>query len=209
MRRFQWAIPVTMVLASMFSTVGCQSTGGTTAETPAAPEMSMDEMMAMMQELGTPGDGHQRLEPMIGTFKATTTFWMEADAEPSVSEGTSTNEWMLDGRYVRSSFDGQMMGMPFQGMSVMGYNNGTGQYEGVWVDSMSTLIMPVSRGTVDDSGKVFTFHREADNMFPGMTVKMREVLTLIDNDRHTFEMFEEDAQGQERQSLEIVYQRVK
>ena len=75
--------------------VGCKTAP------PPAPTMSMEEMSAMMVELGTPGDGHARLESVIGTFDAKTKMWMEPGAPPMESEGVAVNEWVLGKRFVR------------------------------------------------------------------------------------------------------------
>ncbi len=194
-----WAV----ALLSAGCLLGCQ----TTQEPAAAPEMSMEEMQAMMMELAAPSSGHDRLKSMAGSFAAKTKMWMVPGAPVQESEGTMTSEWILGGRFLQSKFEGTMMGMGFEGVSLLGYNNGTGNYEGVWVDSAGTVMMPRSIGTADVSGKVITFSREVDNMVPGQTETMREVMTVIDHDNHKFEMFRIGPDGSEFKTLEIQYTR--
>ena len=193
-------------------TAACQSAKSDEAapeptEQDAAMEMSQEEMFAMMTELGTPSEGHRRLDPMVGEFDATVRMWMAPGAPPDESTGRCKNEWVLGGRYLHTAYQGSMMGQEFAGFALTGYNNSTSQYEGIWVDSTSTYIMSPSRGSVDESGKVFEFHRTVDNMFPGQTSTMREVTTIVDENRHTMEMFEVHADGTETRTLEIVYTR--
>ena len=52
----------------------------------------------------------------------------------------------LDGRVLVENYSGSMMGMPFTGHSMMGYDNVTGTYWSTWTDSMSTGMM-MSEGT--------------------------------------------------------------
>ena len=54
----------------------------------------------------------------------------------------------LDGRVMVEQFEGTMMGAPFKGHGMSGYDNVTGKYWSTWNDSMSTGLM-VSTGTCD------------------------------------------------------------
>ncbi len=58
---------------------------------------------------------------------------------------------MLDGRVMSEDFKGSMMGMPFTGHGMHGYDNVTGKHWSTWNDSMSTGLM-VSEGTCDAKG---------------------------------------------------------
>jgi hypothetical protein len=65
----------------------------------------------------------------------------------------------------------------------------------------------MSEGDYDAATKNFTFHAEVTYM-PGMTVKVREVVKLVDNDHHTFEWFEDRGAG-EVKTMQIDYTRKK
>ncbi len=175
----------------------------------AAPQLSPEEMMAMMQKLAAPSDGHRLLAPLAGTFRTRGEFWMQPGAPPTVAEGRSVNEWIMDGRFLQQRYESLFMEAPFIGMGLTGFNNETGQYEGTWIDNMSTFIMPMSTGTADPSGQVITFRRRYSQ--PGMNVILtsREVITIHDDDHHTFEWFDSPPDGKELQSLRIEYTREK
>ena len=68
------------------------------ATTEPAQELSPEEAMARATELGTPGEGHARLQPLVGTFASTMTMWLEPGSAPVVSKGTSVKHWVLGGR---------------------------------------------------------------------------------------------------------------
>ena len=59
--------------------------------------MSEEAMMAQWQAAMTPSAGHARLMPMVGTWRATTTFTMSPDAPPQVHGGTSVHRLVLGG----------------------------------------------------------------------------------------------------------------
>ena len=69
---------------------------------------------------------------------------------------------------------------------------------------MGTGIMNLE-GTYDSASKTFTYRAEYEPM-PGMKMKIREVIKIVDNDHHTFEWYE-DRGGTEVKTMEIAYTR--
>jgi len=88
------------------------------------PVDSAAAMKAMM-EYGTPGEMHKMLASWNGTWSGETTVWESEGAAPMQSTGTAVNSMIFDGRYQTSTHKGNMMGMPFEGRSTMGYDSGT------------------------------------------------------------------------------------
>ena len=86
------------------------------------PVDSATAMKAMM-EAGTPGEPHKMLAKSNGTWSADVTHWMGDGAAPQKATGTSVNTMIYGGRYQQSKFSGKMMGMPFEGTAIMGYDN--------------------------------------------------------------------------------------
>lgn len=103
-------------------------------------EMSPEDMMAGMAKLATPNEHHAELMETVGNWNAKTSFVMAPDAPPTESPATMTVKPLLDGRHVMSHFKMELMGQPFEGYSIMGYDNAHDQYNSVWIDSMSTKI---------------------------------------------------------------------
>ena len=72
---------------------------------------------------------------------------------PAMEEtGTATRTMALGGRVLVEDVKSTMMGMPFTGHGMMGYDNVTGKYWSTWMDSMSTGMM-MSEGTCDAKGR--------------------------------------------------------
>jgi hypothetical protein len=80
------------------------------------------------------------------------------------------------------------------------------EFVGAWADNMGTGIM-MSEGEYDPATKTFIYSTEIEAI-PGMKQKVREVIKLVDKDRHTFEWYENRG-GQEVKTMEIAYTRAK
>ncbi len=175
----------------------------TTKQTAASEK---DKMMELYMKYATPGQAHKILEPMAGSWDAKTTTWETPDAPPQVSTGTSENTWILGGRYLQQNFQGDFMGMKFEGVGLTGYDNFKKKYVGTWIDNMSTMIMTLT-GSIDASGKVFTMNSIVDDIMTGKPSTFRSVVKIVDNNKHIAEMYMPDPKGKEFKTMEIVYTR--
>ena len=163
-------------------------------------------MMKAWQEAMTPGPMHEMLATRVGTWKAEVTMWMDPSQPPETSEATTVTEAMLGGRYFKSTHTGSMMGMPFEGYEISGYDNVKKEFFNVWMDNMGTGIM-VSTGTYDEATKTLTFTGQMTEPM-GTEMNVREVITAPDKDHSLFEMYV-DMGGNEMKTMEIKYTRVK
>ena len=164
--------------------------------------------MKAWMAVATPGEAHKKLEPMVGSFTVTTKMWMDPTKPPEESTGTTESKWVLGGRFVEEHVDGTAMGQPFNGIGFTGYDNYKKKYVGSWADSMGTMIM-TSTGTADASGKKFTFWSTMDDVVMKKPIKVKGVLTVVDDDHHTYEMWAPAPDGKMFKSLEIQYTRKK
>lgn len=147
----------------------------------------MDESMKAWMEASAPGKHHKYLEQMVGEWDAEVIMMMPG-GHAEKSAGVMVNEMEFEGRFLRSTYKGSMMGMKFRGLSLWGYNNIDQRYEAIWIDSMSTGLY-TNRGSVDEAGKVFTMSGELTDPASRKTYKQREVLTIVSPDKHTMEFF--------------------
>lgn len=97
--------------------------------------------MKAFMEFMTPGMQHQAMAEGAGKWKTSIKWWMDPKAEPNVTEGEVTAEMILGGRYLIEKHKSMMMGMPFEGMSLIGYDNTLGRFFNTWIDNMGTGIM--------------------------------------------------------------------
>jgi hypothetical protein len=177
------------------------------AEQAAAPA---DEkaMMEKWLQVATPSAGHKALEPVVGTWDAKITMWMAPGAPPQESTGTSENKWVLGGRFVQQSYDGNFMGQPFSGVGYTGYDNFKKKYVGTWMDTMGTMIM-VSQGSADATGKTLSMTSTIDDVMTGKPTNVKSEIKIVDADHHVMEMWGPDPTGKQFKTMEIHYTRKK
>lgn len=172
--------------------------------------LSQEEMMKRWQESMTPGDPHKKLEEMAGTWDAETKTWMSGpNAEPAVSTGTMEMKMVLGGRYLMQDFTGSVMDRPFNGIGYIGYDNFKKRYVGSWIDDMSTCLSTME-GTMGKAGKTLTMWGKMDDPMTGEKNKpVKYVVTLIDHDKHVFEVFDVKSYGEKKPMMQITYTRKK
>jgi hypothetical protein len=180
-----------------------------TSKPKAAPrsKAAMDEaaMMAQWQAAMTPSEGHARLMPMVGTWRATTTFTMAPGAPEQVSEGSSVHRLVLGGRYLEQVYKGTSMGMPFEGMGFTGFDNVRKRYVGIWMDTFGTGIMnSISTGEPTDDKIEFA----CEAIEPSGQKRIFDATVRIKgHDRHSYEMWTNGPNGKPYRVMFIDYER--
>ncbi len=181
---------------------------GAETKTPAMP--GMDEMMKKWMEAITPGDNHKRLADMVGSWETTSSVWMQGPGNPpAITKGTAEFKLIMDGRYLLQESKGEMMGMPFTGMGVTGYDNFNKKYVSFWIDNLSTAMF-TSEGAYDQSGKVLTLYGKMDEPMTGEHDKnVKYVSRTISPDKHVFEIHDLAIGEPNTKVAEVVYARKK
>jgi len=181
-----------------------------TAERPraedksASPPSQMDqqEMMKKMEAAGTPGPAHKALDAFVGNWKAEVKCWSEPGGQPQISHGTAEASWTLNGRFLEEEFQGEMMGKPFRGKSLMGYDNTKQTFNTVWMSDMQTALF-VSEGKGDQGNKVITLEGKTNCPATGRKdIVMKTVFRILTPDKHVFEMYDGNTK-----TMEITYTR--
>ena len=174
------------------------------ADAPPAMSAQQQALMDKMMKAATPGPQHELLKKLAGDWNAKVKMRMDPAQPAQESQSTSTATLLMDGRYCQEVASGQMMGAPFSGMGITGYDNVLGKYVSTWIDNMGTGIQ-FSEGTYDPASRTLTYTSEME-MMPGMKTPVREVLKLTDKDHMMMEWYETHG-GQEKKTMEIAYTR--
>ena len=165
-----------------------------------------EEMKAWEASM-TPGENHKLLASLDGYWNAKVSMWMDPSQPPTVSDATTKNEMIMNGLYQRSSHTGNMMGMPFHGESITGYDNSKKKFVSTWIDNMGSGIM-VMEGDYDSATKTLTMVGKMTDPMTGKDMKVKEIIVFISEDQHTFDMYMVMGE-QEIKTMEIVYSRAK
>ncbi len=167
--------------------------------------MDMQAMMDVYKKLATPGAPHKLLASFVGSWMTKTKGWMEPDKPPMESAGTCEQKMILDGRFLQQEYTGDMMGSPFTGINLIGYDNHTKKYVSTWVDSMGTGIY-FFEGKASADGKTITQECRYDDPIKG-PMKWRSVTRIVDDHTLVYEAYGTDKRGKEEKMAEMTLTR--
>ena len=178
-----------------------------TAGTALHAQADQDAAMKAWQAYMTPGDAHKLLASADGDWTYESTMWMAPGAAPEKTNGAATNRMVMGGRYQESKFSGTMMGMPFEGFSLTGYDNARKIFQSSWIDNLGTGLMQME-GKMDPATKTIQFNGKMTDPATGKEVKVRETFAFIDDNTQKMEMFDSRG-GKEFKTMEIIFKRKK
>lgn len=204
LRMLLFAIAITGALVLSISRTDAQEK----AKPEAKPAADMQEMMKKWTEMATPGEGHKALDQFVGKWDTVMSMWMEGPGKPPTeTKGSSEVRWILDGRFILQETTGQLMGMPFKSMNIVGYDNYKKKYILSYVDNMGTALY-TGEGKFDSSNKVLTSFGKMDDCMTGEHDKpVKYVTRIINKDKHVFEGYDEVGGPNEYKAWEITYTR--
>lgn len=198
----------THLLGTIFVCVVMITAGTLHAQDKKPTPEQMAAMMEKWKVASSPNENHKKLDALVGSWEVETRFWMNGpDQPPSVSKGTAEYHWILGGRFLEETVKSEMMGMPFEGYGLNGYDNLRKKYTFSWVDNTSTGLF-TGDGTADPTGKVITSFGKMDDPMTGeMDKEVKYVLRIVSKDKLVFEMY--DLQTSDKMNGELVYTRKK
>ena len=147
---------------------------------------------------------HERLSPLIGVFRSAGRSWRGPGAEAMTSSGTMINRWILGGLFMEQDYKGTFNGAAFVGRGYWGFNEASGLYESVWMDSTGGQIARDAGAFRDGVWEM----RGESFMADGTAREQRSVVRVVDQDRHTMELYFTPRGGEEFLALQVEYRRV-
>lgn len=172
---------------------------------PAAMTPEQRAEMEAYMKAGTPCAPHQALAATVGNYDLKVKSWHEPGGPPIEETGTATRKMALGGRVLVEEVACTMMGMPFTGQALTGYDNVSGKHWSVWTDSMSTGVM-VSEGTCD-ARNACTFAGSWNDPIRKGPVTARMTSRWTSPTTQVFEMYGPGRDGKETKMMEITYTR--
>lgn len=123
--------------------------------TPPPAQPTQEQMEQAVADAAKPGPIHAQLMKRAGKYTTTMTF-SAPGTESQESTGTATLKPILGGRFLEEENSGESLGQPSVGLRLYGYNNGSKQYEAIWIYNGSTAFL-VLDGSSDDDGKTVRY----------------------------------------------------
>lgn len=174
---------------------------------PAIKQPSQEEMMKAWETYMTPTEVHKMIATSDGEWAGEVSHWMTPDDKPMVSKCRATNKMVMSGRYQHSEFKGEFMGMPFEGMSLLAYDNAQKIFTSTWIDNMGTGMM-VLKGKWDDKTKSIILRGKTVDPMTGKDCDVREVFTMVDENNQKMVMYGPRPDGKgEFKTMEINFKR--
>lgn len=150
-----------------------------------------------------PGPEHAWLHKMDGTWASVVQDHFTPDSKPTAGIMTCKD---MGGFWELCDFNSEMMGTPFFGHEILGYDSKRKKHTAVWVDSTGDFMMSME-GTASADGKATTLWGKGPDMTGKMTT-YKWISDWTDDDHLTFKMWV--MQGKkEALVLEIAYTRKK
>lgn len=166
---------------------------------PKAPDM------AAMMQAGMPNEHHKALQRFVGDFDYHMKVWTAPGQPPSEATGTMHGEALLGGRFVQMAYNGQLMGRPFEGRGIQGYDNRKNELINLWMTNMDTGVQS-STGTCDATHKVCTLLASTVDHV-GKPMNTKQLITWVDDNNYRMEMFVTRSGGESSQAFEITAKR--
>jgi lipopolysaccharide export system protein LptC len=154
------------------------------AAIPAASQEKEKEAPSLL----TPA--HKLLGSITGDFETTTRMWMKPDADPVEAKSASKREVLLDGLFLRESYEVKDGQFAHKGEITWAYNTATKKVQYVQLLSNSPA-MNIYEGEFDEKAKAFTVRSAYTMTYDGVEydVKTRIVLSVESADKQKLEIF--------------------
>lgn len=180
-------------------------------ETKTENTMAMPDSATMMknwQDYMTPGDVHKMMAKWDGTWNGDVTMWMVPGAPEQKSTSTAVNKMIMNGLYQQATHTGNMMGMPFNGMSIVAYDIHRKEFTSTWIDNMGSGIM-VLKGPWDEATKTITLKGRMVDPGTKGDMDVRETFKITDDNNQEMAMYVTMPDGKEFNTMNIKYTRKK
>ena len=166
------------------------------------------EEVKKLMEYATPSDIHKEMAKWDGEWTEEIQMWMAPGAPVQSMQASCVNKMVMGGRYQESKHTGNFMGMPFEGVSTIGYDNVRKVFVSSWVDNMGTGMIYLE-GTWNEATKSAEFKGKATDPMTGKSVDTRQVVKIVDDNTQIMEQYTTPPGGKEYKSMEIKFTRKK
>ncbi len=150
------------------------------------PQLSEEEINKIYMEYMTPSDMHKMIASTVGNWDIQTISYM--GPQPDTTKGTASDKMIANGLYKETDYSGTMMGMPFMGKAILGYDNAKKKFVSTWVDNFGSGIL-MMEGSYDEGNKALTLMGGYTDPATKKEVKWKQVNTMVDDNTYTMDMY--------------------
>lgn len=170
----------------------------------SAPGQDPSALVEAFKQAAVPGPQHKQFAQCVGTWTVHYRHWMVPGQPPEESDGTSSFETIMGGRFLVEHAIGEWPTGPFEGQGTLAYDQVSQQFEHVWLDDTSTGLTVV-RGPEGSDGSM-TLKGETIDPITHAKVEIRLVSKMLGENERLVEMFC-NKNGLDEKVAEISYTR--
>ena len=151
-----------------------------------------NDVMKQLLAFSAPGKQHLLLADLAGT-------WAFQDQKLAFVKGKIVRKQVYDGRFFIVEITGGKLRVPvgggmmkeenYQSMQIEGYDNPKAKFVTISINNHIGSDIEMQSGTYDTKTKVFTYDFDTE-LIPGVRIKNRRLLRILDKDHYAEEFFE-------------------
>ena len=149
----------------------------------------------------TPSKVHQRLSQFTGNFTMEIAMSIETGKEPTIIVVNSEHKMLLGGRFLEMKQQGVMMGMDYQSIMTIGFNNIDRQMSLTTITNMGTGTLS-SIGEWEEQTKTANLFGQLTNPLTKDIIKVRQTLTFVDDNTILIESYDTEADQPEKKTIQ-------
>lgn len=163
-------VSATIMLAAALASASALDSKG-------ADSLKQQEMIKRAMEMIVPGAEHKMLEQLSGPWSVEIKTWPAPGKPYALSKATAMNEVVLGGRFLKTSWQGTMMGMPVENLTMLGFDRRNKKYTAVVFDTFGTYYV-TAKGVYDTTNSTITMTGSEEKSAMGQAHEFDFVLTF-------------------------------
>ncbi|MFZ6664608.1 DUF1579 family protein [Peijinzhouia sedimentorum] len=152
-------------------------------------------------EYMTPSAIHSLLSQYTGSFTMEITMSMGEGNEPTVITVDSEHQMLLGGRFLEMKQQGLMMGMEYQAMMTLGFNNTDKKMALTTITNMGTGTLSLY-GDWNENTNSAILLGTLTNPVSKSTINVKQVITFVDNNILLIESFDKEGDKPEIKTVQ-------
>ena len=149
---------------------------------------------------------HDRLRALVGDWNVDVVYVLAGNERRSTAQMHA--EWILNRHFVRQEYAAPMGQSVLNTLQVVGYDPVRRKFTILKMDSLDDAML-YGEGDISADGRVVTLTGERSDMMTRTTARLRQVLTLTDDDHFTLEWYLASKDGSEAKTVTMVHTRKK
>lgn len=161
-----------------------------------------DAQIKARSEYMTPGEWHKWMARTTGTWTGDVNTYAAEDAQAMTTTASSNFRMLYNGLYQVNEFKGTMNGQPYEGQSILAYDNAKKQFVNIILDNSGSGVGYYT-GTIDPTTKVLTLKGNRYDPVTMKDVPVRQEIRFLNDDTQTITFYGPGATGKEYKTMDI------